>query len=508
VAVALAVAALFSPAQPVDGAFAAAAPDTLAPPPVNPADRASVRRLADEWYRPAVDRLSGWRWNGSVDTCTPGTVVGSTKDDGVRMINAYRALYGVRPVASTSVDAVEVQEAALMMAAEMDLSHSPPSSWACWSQAGSDGAAVSNLALAPPPHGVGIFMDDPGANNSVVGHRRWLLRETAEAVQFGFTSDSTAADVVIDSSTPGVESPPFAGWPVVGYNPIEFLTDRWHYDYQGVDPSADWDATAAQVVVTQGGLVLDTVLHSWPGEPTFTVDIVDLRFADLMTCPEGDVTFSVAASGFVAGGEDVPEVRYDVTYAAPAGGCGYGPYPGWPPISPSFADTSGHTFEADIAWLAGMDITRGCDVDLFCPDEPVTRSHMAAFLVRALPFEDRLADPFIDDDDSVFVDEIERLAAAGVTRGCNPPVHDRFCPDDIVTRGQMAAFLVRALGLVGDGGGNRFVDDDGSVFEGDIARLAAAGITRGCNPPTNDRFCPGHPVTRGQMAAFLRRALE
>ena len=37
-----------------------------------------------------------------------------------------------------------------------------------------------------------------------------------------------------------------------------------------------------------------------------------------------------------------------------------------------------------------------------------------------------------------------KLANAGVTRGCNPPRNDRFCPDDYVTRGQMAAFLVRA----------------------------------------------------------------
>ena len=72
----------------------------------------------------------------------------------------------------------------------------------------------------------------------------------------------------------------------------------------------------------------------------------------------------------------------------------------------------------------------------------------------------------------------------------------------------MAAFLVRAMGYVDDGGGNRFVDDDDSVFESAIDKLATAGVTQGCNPPVNDRFCPGDNVTRGQMAAFLNRALE
>jgi hypothetical protein len=52
-----------------------------------------------------------------------------------------------------------------------------------------------------------------------------------------------------------------------------------------------------------------------------------------------------------------------------------------------------------------------------------------------------------------------------------------------------------------------FVDDDASVFEAGIERLAAAGITKGCNPPANDMFCPNDAVTRAQMAAFLHRAL-
>ena len=114
---------------------------------------------------------------------------------------------------------------------------------------------------------------------------------------------------------------------------------------------------------------------------------------------------------------------------------------------------------------------------------------------------------FSDTNGHVFEADIEWLAAKGITRGCNPPKNDRFCPDDYVTRGQMAAFLVRALSYTDDGGGNKFVDDNGHVFEADLDRLATAGVTRGCNPPKNDRFCPDDYVTRGQMAAFLHRAL-
>lgn len=178
----------------------------------------------------------------------------------------------------------------------------------------------------------------------------------------------------------------------------------------------------------------------------------------------------------------------------------------------SFTDDDGNTFESDIEWLAAEGITRGCDPpvnDLFCPDDFVTRGQMAAFLHRAL---DNVLSPsqqveFIDDDGNTFEADIEWLGGTGVTKGCNPPTNNRYCPDDFVTRGQMAAFLVRALGYTDDGGGDLFIDDDGNTFENDIDKLGTAGVTKGCNPPTNTEFCPNDFVTRGQMAAFLNRAL-
>ncbi|MGA7228220.1 MAG: S-layer homology domain-containing protein [Acidimicrobiia bacterium] len=113
------------------------------------------------------------------------------------------------------------------------------------------------------------------------------------------------------------------------------------------------------------------------------------------------------------------------------------------------------------------------------------------------------AHPFDDSTASVFADAIRWLAATGITEGCGPR---RFCPDDKVTRGQMAAFLSRALKLPAPSTPISFIDSNGHLFEGAISRLANAGITVGCNPPVNNRFCPNANVTRGQMAAFLVRA--
>ena len=47
-----------------------------------------------------------------------------------------------------------------------------------------------------------------------------------------------------------------------------------------------------------------------------------------------------------------------------------------------------------------------------------------------------------------------------------------------------------------------------AAIEADIDKLGTAGVTRGCNPPLNNQFCPDSFVTREQMAAFLRRALS
>jgi hypothetical protein len=178
----------------------------------------------------------------------------------------------------------------------------------------------------------------------------------------------------------------------------------------------------------------------------------------------------------------------------------------------SFTDVpDSNIFSDDIEWLAQMEITKGCNPptnDMFCPRDYVTRGQMAAFLVRAIGLTDTGGgNHFTDDDGLVFETDIDRLYTAGITQGCNPPTNDHYCPHSYVTRGQMAAFLVRALGLTATSG-NQFTDDNGSVFEASINKLYTAGITMGCNPPANDHYCPDDYVTREQMAAFLRRGFD
>ena len=157
--------------------------------------------------------------------------------------------------------------------------------------------------------------------------------------------------------------------------------------------------------------------------------------------------------------------------------------------------------EGYIEALAAERITRGCDDDRYCPTDDISRGQMAAFLRRALELPATSKDYFRDDDGSLFEGDINAIAAEGLTRGCG---EGRFCADRPVTRGEMAAFLRRADGLPASST-DHFRDDDGSIFEADINAIADAGITNGCG---DGRFCPDDPTQRDQMASFLGRLVH
>ena len=169
-----------------------------------------------------------------------------------------------------------------------------------------------------------------------------------------------------------------------------------------------------------------------------------------------------------------------------------------------FTDIGELTLADQIERLAFAGITDGCGPLQFCPAQPVTRGQMATFLSRAVNQPSTDADFFDDDDASAHQQGINRLAQANIARGCTTV---SFCPNDPVTRGQMATFLSRALDLPAVGV-DAFSDDAGDVHEGAINALASADITSGCDASRPERFCPGDTVNRAQMAAFLMRMID
>jgi len=177
------------------------------------------------------------------------------------------------------------------------------------------------------------------------------------------------------------------------------------------------------------------------------------------------------------------------------------------PPGGTFVDDDLLAEEGFIEAIFAAGVTKGCNPptnDKFCPERILTRGEMASIFVRALDLPKGESGRFTDTADSVHRDAIDALATAGITKGCNPPVNDQFCPDRNVTRGEMAAFTARAFDLPRVTT-DRFSDDDWSPFEGDIEAIAAAGITSGCGTAS---YCPAQGLPRSQMATFMGRALH
>ncbi|MCY3650596.1 MAG: hypothetical protein F4Z00_04020 [Acidimicrobiaceae bacterium] len=149
-----------------------------------------------------------------------------------------------------------------------------------------------------------------------------------------------------------------------------------------------------------------------------------------------------------------------------------------------------------------------CGEDMFCPGDEMKRWTMAVWLVRVLDEAEPAAateSSFADvDAGNRWLAHIERLAELEITQGCLvDPL--RFCPDRSVNRAEMATFLERAFDLeAADPAG--FADTAGNFHEANIDALAAARITAGCASEPR-RYCPDQPVTRAEMATFLARAL-
>jgi VCBS repeat protein/putative Ig domain-containing protein/HYR domain-containing protein/HYDIN/CFA65/VesB family protein/S-layer family protein len=166
-------------------------------------------------------------------------------------------------------------------------------------------------------------------------------------------------------------------------------------------------------------------------------------------------------------------------------------------------------FYTDIGKLSARAITVGCGSGNFCPANPVTREQMAAFIIRSIGEFSPPSPPNPSFGDvptsNPFYAFIERMLALGITVGCGG---GNYCPSQSVTREQMSAFIIRALGEFSPPppAGQRFADVAGTnSFYSFIEQMAVRRITVGCGSCS---FCPSLAVSREQMAAFLVRAFN
>jgi hypothetical protein len=151
--------------------------------------------------------------------------------------------------------------------------------------------------------------------------------------------------------------------------------------------------------------------------------------------------------------------------------------------------------------------TAGCSAQpmLFCPETAVTRGQMAVFLMRAVDMApDPNGTPLFNDIQGHYARAfIQRAAQLGLVAGCGGA---SFCPDAPLRRGEMAVWMLKALGLQPNAAGAQVFNDVSPASHpyeyGYVQVFARLGITAGCSasPPL---YCPDSLVTRAQVAVFI-----
>lgn len=251
-------------------------------------------------------------WTGNHAACGEGTTSAAFRQAVQLRINYFRAMAGVPATVILSDEfTAKAQKAALMMSVNRQLSHSPDSSWICYSAEGAEAAGKSNLYLGVyGPNAISGYIYDPGSGNYAVGHRRWILYPQTESMGSGDIPPAAGYPAsnalwVFDANIRGprpATREEFVAWPPPGYVPSQVVYPRWSFSY------ARADFSNALVSMRQGSvpvaLVQQTVVNGY-GENTLVWE----PQISLGVPPASDTTYTVTVENVV-----VDENRRDFTY--------------------------------------------------------------------------------------------------------------------------------------------------------------------------------------------------
>lgn len=234
---------------------------------INTNSRAAVVEAYRNWYgKPTPDM----GFTGNVQNCVAGTTSMEFQQSTIDRINFYRAMVGIKPVTLTP-NLGNYQEAALMMDANNQLSHSPPDTWRCYTSGGASGAGSSNLALgANGPYAIDIYIDDFGGNNSAVGHRRWILLPSQSTFATGDAPGANSLAVWQGGGNTVPAGLQYVAWPSAGYFPGDLIPGSGRWSFSNIDGGNLGAATVTMKNMLTGANIPVTMepFYSGYGAPT------------------------------------------------------------------------------------------------------------------------------------------------------------------------------------------------------------------------------------------------
>jgi hypothetical protein len=212
-------------------------------------------------HEAALAKMPALDWTGDTSRCDPGSISALYQQAVIDRVNLFRSLAGLSSVSLQSPargGAQRAQAAALLMSRNGKLSHAPEVHWLCFGTAyegdsigslGKDGALRSNLALSSSnefatPRVVDAYVDDAGATNQNVGHRRGVLDSGQTAMAVGavparaeFPAVNALLWIDFASRAPQARRTTVA-WPPAGYVPFQLLpieSNRWSFQRPHTD---------------------------------------------------------------------------------------------------------------------------------------------------------------------------------------------------------------------------------------------------------------------------------
>lgn len=240
--------------------YTAVGGDCVALPPGDPAGRTEAEVCA-QWTMGHVEN-SAMAWTAGPSMCDPGTMDPVAIDDTLRRIAMFRWLAGLPPVDHDASRHSELMECAHMMSVNNALSHSPPTSWTCYTSGGASAAGRSNIALGYRTPGAAIdgYMSD--RNTPSLGHRRWILGERLASVEIGFAGRGQCLGVFGGGGTSDRD---WTAYPNQGPAPIQLAQYTWSFHANGFSLGSAY--ATVQRVSDGMDLPVDSYLTGGGGPP-------------------------------------------------------------------------------------------------------------------------------------------------------------------------------------------------------------------------------------------------
>ncbi len=258
----------------------------------------------------------------NIAACQAGTLKPEVGQRVLAALNYIRGLHNLPAVTYSTADEPAVQQSALMMAANGQLSHNPPTSWNCYTAAGAGAAGQSNIYLgtgglrysqdADLLAGWLIDTNNVVANN--IGHRRWLLYPFLSTIAYGRTAgvwqtsnraDGASIKVINSAQNTAGPLPDYVAYPFQDYPARYFETGALlsfgvianKSSNFGANQSVSY-ANATISVRVRGGAALTVSNVSWDNDGYGLPNSLQWSVAGLAANTTYDVTISnVTVSG-------------------------------------------------------------------------------------------------------------------------------------------------------------------------------------------------------------------